>query len=94
MQPPTSFSIDLRPDGSASIVVDGEDVTARVLRGALVFGQGQTPALQLELTGVGSAAGAGDVETNLLGRLNKVYKTPPAAVSGRTYQGPYGYVIE
>jgi pilus assembly protein CpaC len=37
---------------------------------------------------------AGDLETNLLGRLNKVYKTPPAAVSGRTYQGPYGYVIE
>jgi pilus assembly protein CpaC len=37
---------------------------------------------------------AGDLETNLLGRLNKVYKTPPAAVSGRTYEGPYGYVIE
>ncbi len=37
---------------------------------------------------------AGDLETDLLGRLNKVYNTPPAAVSGRTYQGPYGYVIE
>jgi len=37
---------------------------------------------------------AGDMETDLLGRLNKVYNTPPAAVSGRTYQGPYGYVIE
>jgi pilus assembly protein CpaC len=37
---------------------------------------------------------AGDLETDLLGRLNKVYKTPPAAVAGRTYQGPYGYVIQ
>jgi pilus assembly protein CpaC len=37
---------------------------------------------------------AGDLETDLLGHLNKVYKTPPAAVTGRTYQGPYGYVIE
>ena len=37
---------------------------------------------------------AGDMETDLLGHLNKVYKTPPAAVAGRTYQGPYGYVIQ
>jgi pilus assembly protein CpaC len=37
---------------------------------------------------------AGDLETDLLGHLNKVYKTPPAAVAGRTYQGPYGYVIQ
>jgi pilus assembly protein CpaC len=35
-----------------------------------------------------------DAETTLLGRLNRVYKTPPAAVAGRTYQGPVGYVIE
>ncbi len=37
---------------------------------------------------------ADDAQTILLGRLNKVYKTPPAAVAGRTYQGPIGYVIE
>ncbi|HEX4198644.1 MAG TPA: type II and III secretion system protein family protein [Caulobacteraceae bacterium] len=37
---------------------------------------------------------ANDAQTTLLGRLNKVYKAPPAAVAGRTYQGPVGYVIE
>jgi pilus assembly protein CpaC len=47
--------------------------------------------LQTPIDGLQTAS---DLETDLLGRLNKVYKTPPAAVSGRTYQGPYGYVIE
>ena len=38
---------------------------------------------------------ADDVETTLLGRLNKAYKRPPpAAGDGRTYQGPFGYVVE
>jgi pilus assembly protein CpaC len=37
---------------------------------------------------------ANDAQTVLLGRLNKVYKTPAAAVAGKTYQGPVGYVIE
>ena len=37
---------------------------------------------------------ANDAQTTLLGRLNKVYKAPPAAVAGKTYQGPVGYVIE
>jgi pilus assembly protein CpaC len=46
----------------------------------------QTPADGLQV--------ANDAQTILLGRLNKVYKTPPAAVAGRTYQGPVGYVIE
>jgi pilus assembly protein CpaC len=46
----------------------------------------QTPADGLQI--------ANDAETDLLGRLNKVYKTPPAAVAGKTYQGPLGYVIE
>ncbi len=46
----------------------------------------QTPADGLQI--------ANDAETILLGRLNKVYKAPPAAVAGRTYQGPVGYVIE
>jgi pilus assembly protein CpaC len=46
----------------------------------------QTPADGLQV--------ASDAETILLGRLNKVYKAPPAAVAGRTYQGPVGYVIE
>ncbi len=46
----------------------------------------QTPADGLQI--------ADDAQTILLGRLNRVYKTPPSAVAGRTYQGPYGYVIE
>jgi pilus assembly protein CpaC len=46
----------------------------------------QTPADGLQI--------ASDAQTILLGRLNKVYKAPPAAVAGRTYQGPVGYVIE
>ena len=38
---------------------------------------------------------ASDPETILLGRLNHAYKTKPAAApAGRTYRGPYGYVIE
>ena len=37
---------------------------------------------------------ADDAQTVLLGRLNRAYKTPPAAVAGKTYQGPVGYVIE
>jgi pilus assembly protein CpaC len=46
----------------------------------------QTPADGLRI--------ANDAETDLLGRLNKVYKALPGAVAGRTYQGPVGYVIE
>lgn len=46
----------------------------------------QTPADGLQI--------ASDAETILLGRLNKVYKTPPAAVAGHSYEGPVGYVIE
>lgn len=37
---------------------------------------------------------ASDVDTILLGRLNKTYKRDPKATTGRTYQGPYGYVVE
>ena len=37
---------------------------------------------------------ASDPETVLLGKLNKTMKTSTAAVAGRTYQGPFGYVIE
>jgi pilus assembly protein CpaC len=46
----------------------------------------QTPADGLKI--------ASDAQTVLLGRLNRAYKAPPAAVAGRTYEGPYGYVIE
>ena len=47
-------------------------------------GQLQTPADGLQI--------ANDLETNLLGKLNKsVGKTAP---QGKTYQGPYGYVVE
>ena len=49
-------------------------------------GQLQTPADGLRI--------AHDLETVLLGKLNKTYRTQTAAVKGRTYQGPYGYVIE
>jgi pilus assembly protein CpaC len=37
---------------------------------------------------------ASDIDTLLLGRLNKTYNHPAEATSGRTYQGPYGYVVE
>ena len=37
---------------------------------------------------------ASDPETVLLGRLNKTYNHAPQATAGRTYQGPYGYVVE
>lgn len=37
---------------------------------------------------------AHDMETVLLGKLNKTNGVKPGAVQGRTYQGPYGYVIE
>jgi pilus assembly protein CpaC len=46
----------------------------------------QTPVDGLEM--------ANDVDTLLLGRLNKSYNHEPEATSGRTYQGPYGYVVE
>ena len=46
----------------------------------------QTPADGLQI--------ASDSQTILMGRLNKIYQTPPDAVVGRSYQGPYGYVIE
>ena len=37
---------------------------------------------------------ASDVDTILLGKLNRSYKHDPNATAGRTYQGPYGYVVE
>jgi len=37
---------------------------------------------------------ASDLDTILLGRLNRTYKHDPQATAGRTYQGPYGYVVE
>jgi pilus assembly protein CpaC len=46
----------------------------------------QTPADGLQI--------ADDAETILLGKLAKAAKAPPEAIAGRTYQGPYGYVIE
>ncbi len=47
-------------------------------------GQLQTPADGLEI--------ANDLETNLLGKLNK--SVGKAAPEGKTYQGPFGYVVE
>ena len=46
----------------------------------------QTPADGLKV--------ASDIDTDLLGRLNKSYDRSPPAVPGRTYQGPIGYVVE
>jgi pilus assembly protein CpaC len=46
----------------------------------------QTPADGLQL--------ASDGQAILLGRLNKMSKGGPTATAGKTYQGPYGYVIE
>ena len=47
----------------------------------------QTPADGMQV--------ANDIDTIMLGHLNKAYhRTPPAAGTGRTYQGPFGYVVE
>jgi pilus assembly protein CpaC len=46
----------------------------------------QTPADGLQV--------AGDSQAVLMGKLNKVTKGGSQAVQGRTYQGPYGYIIE
>jgi pilus assembly protein CpaC len=46
----------------------------------------QTPADGLRV--------ANDADTIMLGRLNQTYHRPPEATTGRTYQGPVGYVIE
>ena len=46
----------------------------------------QTPADGLQI--------ASDAQTILMGKLNRSTKGGPAATAGRTYQGPYGYVIE
>jgi pilus assembly protein CpaC len=46
----------------------------------------QTPADGLQV--------ASDAQTILMGKLNKSTRGGPAATAGRTYQGPYGYVIE
>jgi len=46
----------------------------------------QTPADGLQM--------ANDAETLLFGKLNKSVNAPPGANTGRTYQGPIGYVIE
>jgi pilus assembly protein CpaC len=46
----------------------------------------QTPADRFQV--------ANDAQTLLLGRMNSANRTPPAAIAGKTYQGPVGYVIE
>jgi pilus assembly protein CpaC len=37
---------------------------------------------------------ASDMETILLGKLNSANSTPPEATEGRSYEGPFGYVID
>ncbi len=37
---------------------------------------------------------ANDLETNLLGRLNSGFGKPADATAGKTYQGPYGHVVD
>lgn len=46
----------------------------------------QTPADGLRI--------ASDPETILMGKLNSAYKAQPEANAGRTYQGPFGHVID
>ena len=46
----------------------------------------QTPADGLKI--------ADDMSTDLLGKMNKASNVAPAAVAGKSLQGPYGYVIE
>jgi pilus assembly protein CpaC len=37
---------------------------------------------------------ASDLQTDLLGKLNRTSNVPAAATAGKSLQGPYGYVIE
>ncbi len=37
---------------------------------------------------------ANDIQTNLLGKLNTGFGKKPQAVAGKTYQGPFGYVVD
>ena len=46
----------------------------------------QTPADGLQI--------ADDLATTLLGRLNKGFSKPATPPPGKTYQGPFGYVVE
>ena len=46
----------------------------------------QTPADGLQI--------ADDVSAILLGRMNKSFSKPALAPAGKTYQGPFGYVVE
>jgi len=46
----------------------------------------QTPADGLQM--------ADDISTDLLGKLNRNSNAAPAAMAGKTLQGPFGYVIE
>lgn len=46
----------------------------------------QTPADGLAI--------ANDLETNLLGRVNSGFGKKPQAVANKTYQGPFGYVVD
>ena len=46
----------------------------------------QTPADGLQI--------ADDGSTYLLGRLNKGFDKPPAPTPAKTYQGPFGYVVQ
>lgn len=47
--------------------------------------------LQTPIDGLQTAS---DVDTILLGQLNKTYKHDPGPTTERTYEGPYGYVVE
>jgi pilus assembly protein CpaC len=47
--------------------------------------------LQTPIDGLRTAS---DGSTILLGQLNRSYKAKPQTEAGRSYQGPYGYVIE
>ena len=37
---------------------------------------------------------ANDIQTNLLGKLNAGFGKKPQAAAGKTYQGPFGYVVD
>ena len=47
--------------------------------------------LQTPIDGLETAS---DIETDLLGKLNRTSHVTPASVAGKALQGPYGYVIE
>lgn len=60
--PFADFTVMLEPTGLGAVIVNGENHSHHVRRGALMFSAGDVPTLQLELRGSGRVEGQGIVQ--------------------------------